>query len=366
MSRILLTLAVAFAISLPVQAADRVAELMQELELRETGLAMRDTPGWVKPKKAVVFVDQPDRIAYYAEVVKGVELIPASTQLEAAGRVADAEVLLGFCDGPSVKAAKKLRWLHHRFAGVETCAAMPELQSGNILVTNMQRVGSPAIAEHVIGLMLGLTRGLDRYAIAQSAGNFDPAAAPLSRLWEVGGKTMLVVGLGGIGNGVAKRAHALGMDVIATRNSSRDKPEYVSYVGLANELPTLIGRADVVVNASPLTPETRDMFNAALFAKMKPTAYFINVGRGQHVVQADLIAALKNGVIGGAGLDVMIPEPLPKGDALWAAPNLIITPHTSGTADNYGDRFWVVMREILRRYVEGEKMFNVVDVKRGY
>ena len=353
-------------LSLPVAAADRFAELMEELEFREAATALRDTPGWSKPKKALVFVDRPERLADYAAVAPGVELIPANTPEEAAARVGDAEVLLGFCDPASIKAGKNLRWVHHRFAGVELCAGAPELQSGKVLLTNMQRVGSPAIAEHVIALMMALARGFDRYAIAQAAERFDPRAVPPARQWEVGGKSMLVVGLGGIGNGVAKRAHALGMEVIATRNSQRPKPDYVSYVGLASELPDLIGRADVVVNAAPLTDETRGLYTAAIFAKMKKNAYFINVGRGAQVVQGDLIAALKNGVIAGAGLDVMTPEPLPEGDPLWRAPNLIITPHTSGNGDNNGERLWVVMREMLRRYVAGEKMINVVDVKRGY
>jgi phosphoglycerate dehydrogenase-like enzyme len=352
--------------ALPALAADRFAELMQELELREAPVALRDTPGWSKPKKALVFVERPERLAYYAEVAPGVELIPASTSAEAADRVGDAEVLLGFCDRAAITAGKNLRWVHHRFAGVELCANAPELQSGKIMLTNMQRVGSPAIAEHVIALMFALTRGLDRYAVAQVEQKFDQRAVPLSRQWEVGGRTMLVVGLGGIGNGVARRAHALGMDVIATRNSRRDKPDYVSYVGLANELPDLMGRADVIANTAPLTEETCGLFNAALFAKMKKSAYFINIGRGAQVVQPDLIAALKEGVIAGAALDVMTPEPLPKGDPLWSAPNLLITPHVAGNADDNGERLWVVMREMLRRYVAGEKMLSVVDVKRGY
>jgi phosphoglycerate dehydrogenase-like enzyme len=230
----------------------------------------------------------------------------------------------------------------------------------------MQRVFGPPIGEHVIALMLALTRGLDGYIAAQREGRWDDEAVPGSRLWEVNGKTMLVVGLGGIGTSTAQMAHSLGMRVIATRNSSRDKPDFVEYVGLSDELPTLIGQADVVVNATPLTPQTRGLFNAALFAKMKTSAYFINIGRGQSVVQADLVAALNGGVIAGAGLDVTDPEPLPKDNPLWRAANVIITPHVSSYSDNRTERVWLLMRENLRRYAAGEKLLNVVDLKRGY
>jgi len=347
-------------------ADERLTEILQELELRESAVPMREMPGWAKPKKVLLFIDQPSRLAWFKEQITGVELIPASSPPEVAAKAGDVDVLYGFCDEMSVKAATKAQYVHSRFAGIELCAPflarMPDLK----LVTNMQRVSSPAIGEHAITLMMALSRGFDHYAVVQADQNFDQQAAPLSRQREIGGQTMLVVGLGGIGNSVAKRAHGLGMTVIATRNSSREKPDYVSEVGLSDELPRMIGRADVVVNALPLTDQTKGLFDAAMFARMKKGAYFINVGRGATVVQDDLIAALKNGTVGGAGLDVMTPEPLPKGHPLWTTPNVIITPHTSGFVDNAGDRLWVILREQLRRYVAGEKVFNVVDLKRGY
>lgn len=182
----------------------------------------------------------------------------------------------------------------------------------------------------------------------------------------ISGKTMLVVGLGGIGGEVAKRAHALGMRVIATRATRQQKPDYVDHVGTSDELATLIGQADVVVNALPLTAETRGIFNAAMFARMKRSAYFINIGRGASVVTKDLTAALQNRTIAGAGLDVVDPEPLPKDDPLWRQPNLILTPHVSGDSDQGAGAGLRVVRENLRRYVAGERMLSVVDVGRGY
>ncbi len=156
------------------------------------------------------------------------------------------------------------------------------------------------------------------------------------------------------------------MRVLATRRSSRSGPEFVDYVGLADEVTELAAQADVVVNAAPLTSETTGMFDAKFFARMKPTAYFINVGRGRSVVTADLVQALESGRIAGAGLDVTDPEPLPTGHRLWSLPNVIITPHVAGGSDLRAERFWTIIRENVRRYVAGEAMLSVVDVERGY
>ena len=156
------------------------------------------------------------------------------------------------------------------------------------------------------------------------------------------------------------------MRVIATRNSSRNGPDFVDYVGLSDELPKLMAEADVVVNALPLTEATTNLFNADLFARMKPTALFINVGRGGSVVSTDLVDALKSGTIAGAGLDVQDIEPMPEDHPLWDAPNLLITPHVSGFGDAGRDMFWSILRENLRRYATGDKMLSVVDIEKGY
>ncbi|MDX2221842.1 MAG: D-2-hydroxyacid dehydrogenase [Rhodospirillaceae bacterium] len=336
------------------------------LGLVEHPRAARDIPGWKKPTKAVVWTDSPERLAWFQAAVPGVTLVAAATPEDAMAHAAGAQALVGFCDVALVDAAKDLHWLQLPSAGLNSCGRIPKLQEPDAVVTNMQRVFGPPIGEHVIALMLALTRGLDGYVAAQRDRRWDDEAVPGSRLWEVNGKTMLVVGLGGIGTSTAQMAHSLGMRIIATRNSSRDKPDFVDYVGLSDELPDLISQADVVVNATPLTPQTRGLFNAALFAKMKKSAYFINIGRGQSVVQADLVAALNGGVIAGAGLDVTDPEPLPKDNPLWTAANVIITPHVSSYSDMRTDRVWLLMRENLRRYAAGDRLLNVVDLKRGY
>ncbi len=188
----------------------------------------------------------------------------------------------------------------------------------------------------------------------------------MARRPELGGRTMLLVGLGGIGSAVALRAAAFDMRVIAVRASGRPGPDYVEAVGMPDQLLEMAADADVVVNSSPLTPDTRGMFDAEFFAALKPSAYFINVGRGQSVVTDDLVAALESRRLAGAALDVTDPEPLPSDHPLWRMSNVIITPHVSAGSDRIRERVFLVVRENLRRYVTGEPMLSVVSQEKGY
>jgi phosphoglycerate dehydrogenase-like enzyme len=152
----------------------------------------------------------------------------------------------------------------------------------------------------------------------------------------------------------------------AIRASDRPGPPYVSKVGKPDDLLRFAAEADAVVAALPLTDATRHLFDATFFSAMRPTAYFINVGRGESVVTDDLLAALRTGRIGGAGLDVTDPEPLPPDHPLWRAPNLVITPHVSARSDADRVAHHALYRENLRRYASGEKLLSVVDAKQGY
>jgi phosphoglycerate dehydrogenase-like enzyme len=222
------------------------------------------------------------------------------------------------------------------------------------------------MSEHVLAFMFGLARGFATYVPAQARGEWADEAVPESRMWSLEGKTLLVAGLGGIGSEVARRAHALGMNVIATRNTLREKPAFVSEQGLSGDLPAFVARADVIVDALPLTAETKGVFDRKIFDAAKRGALFINVGRGATVVTADLVAALKDGRIGGAGLDVTDPEPLPADHPLWKTPNVLITPHVAALIDTGDEPRWLIARENLRRYAQGGKLLSEVDIKRGY
>ncbi len=213
--------------------------------------------------------------------------------------------------------------------------------------------------------MLALSRHFEEFYREQAQGHWEPfESAP--ELQDIGGKTVLIAGLGGIGTEVARRAHALGMRVVATRASGHEGPDFVSYVGLPDELVKLTRDADFVVNCLPLTPETTGIYNKEFFAAMKRSAYFISIGRGGSTVTADLLAALAAGTIAGAGLDVVDPEPLPPDSPLWHAPHLIITPHVAANTAVAEQTRDAVLVENLRRYVAGEPMLSVVDISRGY
>jgi phosphoglycerate dehydrogenase-like enzyme len=361
------------------------ADLIEQLGLREAPTPVRERPGWSPPRRIVVFADEA-RVERLRQAVPGVEFVTAAYNRVAGGSLSEADVIIGACSPEIVSAASNVKWIQLSSAGAERCVNIPGIRERGILITNAQRLYGPEIAEHVIAMLFAFSRGLYRYIPAQQQGIWDRNILSASQIWELEGRTLLVVGLGGIGTQVAWRADALGMRVLATRRSSRDAwradalgmrvlatrrssregPEFVDYVGTTDELINLAQRADVVVNCTPLTPATTGLFDAEFFAAMKQTAYFINVGRGKSVVTADLLVALESGGIAGAGLDVTDPEPLPSGHLLWRLPNVIITPHMSGMSDRRRDRLWVLVEENLRRYVAGERMLSVVDVERGY
>jgi len=364
------TFLMAAALALPMiaqlsTAADSSAtDVIQRYQLEEGSTPVKDRAGWRKPKKILVggFVGQmvPELRSAYPDV-EFIVVSPGQTTKQAA----DVDALFGICDAEVLAAARQVQWIHFVTAGVEKCVSVPAVRERNLLVTNMQRIGGPIIAEHVMAMTLAFTRGLDLF-IPQQARHEWQRVTPPGRMAVVKDKTMLVVGLGGIGSEVAKRAHAMEMKVIATRASGRKGPDYVSYVGLPDELPKLAAEADFVVNTAPLTPETKGIFNAGFFARMKPSAYFINVARGGSVDTDALVAALTQKKIAGAGLDVTDPEPLPSNHPLWQAPNVIITPHVANDSDLGSDAQRAVTRENLRRYIAGERMLSVVDVSRGY
>jgi phosphoglycerate dehydrogenase-like enzyme len=249
---------------------------------------------------------------------------------------------------------------------MDYCKGYTDQQLDEIVFTNNKRLSGPAIAEHTIAMMLSITRGLPAYQRAQANNTWERKPGSYMTFGELPGKTMLVVGLGGIGTQIALRAHGLGMRVIATRNSSRSGPDYVEYVGLADELHTLAAKADVIVNALPLTEATTALFDKNFFNAAKKGALFLSVGRGKSTVTADLVAALESGQLFGAGLDVTDPEPLPKDSPLWQMENVLITPHISAVGIDSSRRTMIVAAENLRRYVAGEAMLNVVDLRRGY
>jgi len=340
-----------------------IESLIKEAGLRDGPVAMRDVAGWRDPQKIVVRSIPGIRLTL-DESMSGVQLIQVSSLAEALTEAPGADAIIGFCNREIAAAATRALWIQQFAAGAERCLLAPEVASGRIVLTNMQKMSSPVIAEHAIAMMLALGRGIPQFAKAMQDGSWNRNPESVS-FKSFSGGTMLVVGLGGIGSETAKRAAALGMTVFGTRNSSREGPDYVEYVGLAHELFELAGKADVIVNALPLTTATKGLFNSDFFAAAKPGAYFINVGRGGSVVTDDLLAALDSGQLSGAGLDVTDPEPLPPDHPLWRIQNVIITPHVAAVASER-ERHQAVAQENLRRFIAGDALLNVVDPARGY
>jgi phosphoglycerate dehydrogenase-like enzyme len=341
---------------------------LRDLGLREATVASRDLEGWKVPGKIVVqSIFGIDVVNLLQPVALDAQIIQVASAADAARAIGGAQVFIGFCSQEVLAAASQLLWLHHYFAGAEECFSLPELQSGDITLTNGQRLPSPAVADHTIAMMYALIRGLDSFHGNQARGEWNPQSVQTHRKFgEVSGRTILIIGLGSVGSHVAKKANSLGMRVLATRSSSRTGPSYVEYVGLANEALELAQQADVVVNTAPLTDATRGMFDKNFFAAMKSSAYFINMGRGQSTVTDDLVVALRNKQIAGAALDVTDPEPLPTDHELWRMPRVLITPHTAGQSGETIHRLKLLVVENLRRYVAGEPLLSILDTTRGY
>lgn len=363
MKKVMACLATAIML-LAAGLAGAAESVIEHYGLEQAATPVSERAGWRKPKRILVGGFVTGVGAALQSSAPDVEFVVAKPG-EIAKQAAGVDAVIGFCTPELLAAGTSIRWIQLVTAGVESCVGIAAVRERDILVTNMQRIGGPIIAEHVMGMVLAFTRGIDLYVPAQARGEWRRTTPP-GRMAVIDGKTMLVVGLGGIGSEVAKRAHALGMKVVATRASGRTGPQFVSYVGLPDELHKLAAEADFVVNTAPLTPQTTGIFDAAFFAKMKPTAYFINVARGRSVVTAALLDALNGKKIAGAGLDVTDPEPLPQDHPLWKAPNVIITPHVANDSDLGYDAQLKVVQENLRRYLAGERMLSVVDVGKGY
>ncbi|NNL85620.1 MAG: D-2-hydroxyacid dehydrogenase, partial [Myxococcales bacterium] len=282
--------------------------------------------------------------------------------------LADAEVLYAVRFSKNdLTAAKRLKWLHLTSAGA-THVLFPEMIESDILVTNSRGLYGVPIAEHVLGVMLMFTRRFHeayplqregRWARPEMLGRFPLIA-------ELHGRTVGIIGLGSIGLAVAERCQALGMRVIANKRRGGAKPVCVDQLFGPGDLPELLAQSDYVVIAAPLTPETKGMIGEKEIHQMKPTAFLLNVGRGPIIREADLIQALKEDRLGGAGLDVTDPEPPAADSELFHLPNVILTPHYSGLRSNYWEHSVALFQPILGQYLRGEPMDNLVDKRGGY
>jgi phosphoglycerate dehydrogenase-like enzyme len=257
-------------------------------------------------------------------------------------------------------AADALEWIHVAAAGVDTLL-FDELVDSPVVVTNAHGVFDRPIAEFVLASLLARAKLLHESRELQRRHEWRHRE-PTS----LAGSRALVVGTGGIGREIGRLLSAVGVQVRgAGRRPREDDPDFGTVVS-SLDLPTHVGWADHVVNATPLTPETTGLFDAAVFAAMRPGAHFVNIGRGASVVEADLLAALAAGRPGAASLDVVVDEPLPPDSPLWDAPGLVLSAHLSGDVIGWNDALARQFAENAERWLAGEPLRHPVDKRLGY
>lgn len=346
-------------------AADNLPAHLAGYSLTDT--ALRDTGNWQPPKRILVTFDALGITAGLEDVLSGIEIIssPGPVAKEASG---DFDAVLVMCAAPNaLNNIGKINWMHSYSAGVEGCLQHKTLQANpNATMTNSRGAAAETIAEHAIAMMMSLGRQLPTFRDSMQQGKWTQMSVPRANFRTFRGKTLLVLGLGRIGTETARIAHGLGMTVMATRNSRREGPDFVSHVGLSSESVSLAAQADVVINALPFTPSTNKLVNGEFLKAMPEHAMLINVGRGGTVDTAALIHALDTGEIAAAGLDVTDPEPLPADNKLWSMKNVLITPHVAASSDQALQATRAIARENLKRFVNGDRLINPVNRQRAY
>ena len=279
-------------------------------------------------------------------------------------RAADVEIGLGTNNGARVAAfldkATRVRWYHSLGAGVENLVGLPAFRERGIVLTNNSGAMDIPIGEHVIAMLLAAAKRFYLYRDQQRQGIWKEHGQR-----ELRGSTLVVFGLGSIGAEAARLAAALGMRVIGVRRSSTPVPG-VERIVPPDQLADAVAEADYLAVCAPLTRATRGAVSREVIARMKPTAWIVNIARGAIVDEAALVDALKAGLIGGAALDALTVEPLPRESPLWSLENVIITPHSSNSSPNVRQRTLALVKENVGRFDRGEPLLNVVDLDAGY
>lgn len=281
---------------------------------------------------------------------------------KAAEHINDIDVLVtwGTMDiRPLFLNAPNLAWVHSLSAGVESLV-FPEMKNSNTLLTNSKGIHGIPVSEHVFAMILAFTRGINLFIQQQTKQQWKRITVD-----EIHDKTMGIIGLGSIGREIAKKAKGMGMNVVASKQTITTEL-FVDELYPPEKLHELLEISDFVVIALPLTEETKHLITMKEFSVMKPSAYIINIARGGIIKQDDLLAALEQGLLKGACLDVFDEEPLPDTSPLWDMPNVIITPHVAALSPNYLDRAIKLFADNLSRFQQKKEMLNNIDKVKGY
>ena len=291
------------------------------------------------------------------------EIIYVDDEEEGRRFAADVEVILGWFLPSVCAAAPKLRWIQSFSAGMEKFLFPEIIARDEVMISNVAGLYASQGAEHAWALLLALTRQLPL-----AVHNKERKLWESKEVIELSGSTLGLIGLGGFGIEMAKRAQGYDMTILAVDPVRTEKPAYVAELKPATRenVHSLLRRSDVVMTACPLTQATYHLLSTDELAQMKPSAYLINVTRGGIVDEPALIEALQQSKIAGAGLDVTEKEPLPPDNPLWDAPNLILTPHRAGASQNRPRMIFEFFMQNLERYLKGERPLNVIDKRRGF
>ncbi|AMV37995.1 D-2-hydroxyacid dehydrogenase [Planctomyces sp. SH-PL62] len=319
-----------------------------------------------------------DRLDAFRAAAPGVEFVVAATAAEAEAAMPGADGFLGKITPAMLARADRLRWVQAFTASLEHYI-FPALVDHPCILSNTRGLFGDVIADQVMGYVLGFARNLHIYARRQAERRYEPEGGSAARVDFASGPgvvnamdratihlpraTMGIVGMGGIGLEIARRASAFGMTIrgVDRRAERIERPAHVDRIEGVDRLDDLLGWADFVVIAAPHTPETERLFDADRIAKLRPSSYLINIGRGAIVVLDDLVEALRAGRIAGAALDVFEVEPLPPEHPLWDFPNVILTPHTAGYSPVVAERHRALLIDNVGRFARGETPRNVVD-----
>lgn len=277
--------------------------------------------------------------------------------------MADVDAVYGQLTPDEFANAKQLRWVQSPSAGVEWMWRVPGLADTEIVVTNMRGAHAATIAEHTFAMLLAHTRGLRAFDQLQRDHAWGRGELKLA---AIKGLTMGIVGFGNIGRAIARRAMGFEMRVLAVDAEAVPPGEGVQEVWPLSRLNDLCRESDVLAVAAPITPTSRGMIGSEQIRLLKRGAYILQMSRGGIVDEAALVDALEEGHVAGAGLDVTATEPLPVGDPLWTAPNVIVTPHTSASSELTTELVWSILSENVGRFMRGEPLMNLVDKRRGW
>ena len=298
--------------------------------------------------------DWPDKLR---EAVPDIDVQLCPTVGEAMEVIGDADAAFGDIVPELFARAPKLRWIACPLAGPQPAYYHRSLIVSDVVVTNTREIYNDHISAHIMAFVLGFARGFQLYIPQQIAGVWQRHDASV----HLPDATAVVVGVGGIGGEAARLCAEFGMTVLAVDPRVPAPTPGVAELHRPDALDSVLPRGDFVIVTVPQTPATQGMFDAAKFELMKETAFFINIGRGATVVLDDLTVALREGRIGGAGLDVYQIEPLSEDHALWRLPNVLLTPHVAGDGPYLDQRRTELFIDNCKRFDAGEPLRNVVD-----